>query len=427
MIYWGDRPFDNLAAQDFAFDVVRNAISVLSSASGTEQHVAQAAILVALLGDKTILSGCGYLVDWCGEQEPDQVLVKNRLDELLGSLPAVAEGCPQLSTAVGQIVKASKNVRCRNFKPVGIRKARSLLRTLTTEYADLDTEQLTLGGWSCALAAAMSCYRQVTDLTLRDEGRYGRVPGLLNAECVRMLLRNWKLESLTIELILGGDDPDPQIELSGFEQEISLLPLEFLNVYRMKCDNEKLGETIFGPTLQWIKMEGCHLAASFLDVMNRLPRLCGIQLASCPGITSEAAVRFAEARPDVEFWFNRKELSAGTTSDQTLSVHVDQVVDFTLDDEMLTLESPAMGEKSEIFQSFADGWEGNGYDWTSVARVILADELPKYVDLVSFQPEAGLFEATGPNAVLKQLQQNLQAAYKNEARLRGLLGKAQLD
>ena len=45
-----------------------------------------------------------------------------------------------------------------------------------------------------------------------------------------------------------------------------------------------------------------------------------------------------------------------------------------------------MGEKCPVFEEL-EGWAGDSYDWTSVARTVIAEELPQLEDAVSFDSE----------------------------------------
>lgn len=54
--------------------------------------------------------------------------------------------------------------------------------------------------------------------------------------------------------------------------------------------------------------------------------------------------------------------------------------------------------KNEIFQTREeDGFEGNGYDWASLAQVFLNEKMPKLTDMIKFDPEADMFCAYSSN------------------------------
>ncbi|MCA0269546.1 MAG: immunity 51 family protein [Bacteroidetes bacterium] len=81
-----------------------------------------------------------------------------------------------------------------------------------------------------------------------------------------------------------------------------------------------------------------------------------------------------------------------------------------------------------IFEERADeGWEGFGYDWASVARVILDEDLADIADRIGLDPEAGMFAAYGEADAVERLAQALHVAYHDEARLRDVLSRAELD
>lgn len=47
--------------------------------------------------------------------------------------------------------------------------------------------------------------------------------------------------------------------------------------------------------------------------------------------------------------------------------------------------------KREIFEKRADeGFEGNGYDWTSLATVFLEEIVPDMKEKIKFDPESGM-------------------------------------
>ena len=75
----------------------------------------------------------------------------------------------------------------------------------------------------------------------------------------------------------------------------------------------------------------------------------------------------------------------------------------------------------------AEGWSGNGYDWTSIARVIVDEKLPGLKDDQEFDPEACMFSANGPLDALKQLGGELKKVFDDEDLLRDVLSRAALD
>ena len=94
----------------------------------------------------------------------------------------------------------------------------------------------------------------------------------------------------------------------------------------------------------------------------------------------------------------------------------------------MILSDRDMLTRTNVFeQRAAEGWNGNGYDWTSIARVILAEKLSDLKDEIEFDSEAGMFAAYGPMDALKQLGVELKRAFDDPDRLRDYLSRAQLD
>lgn len=85
--------------------------------------------------------------------------------------------------------------------------------------------------------------------------------------------------------------------------------------------------------------------------------------------------------------------------------------------------------KNEIFETRAEeGFEGNGYDWASLADVFLTEQKPQLVDVVHFDPEAGMFCAYASDAAaLEDFIVSFKAACENEALIRDLFSRAELD
>jgi hypothetical protein len=92
----------------------------------------------------------------------------------------------------------------------------------------------------------------------------------------------------------------------------------------------------------------------------------------------------------------------------------------------LLLTGNPMLEKCPVFEEL-EGWTGNGYDWASVARTIIAEELPQLKDAVSFDPEADMFVAYGPRDAIQILAPVMQAVFHDDSRLRDLLPRSELD
>jgi hypothetical protein len=92
----------------------------------------------------------------------------------------------------------------------------------------------------------------------------------------------------------------------------------------------------------------------------------------------------------------------------------------------LLLSDDRMLEKCPIFEEH-DGWLGNGYDWTSVARTAVAEQLPHLQAALSFDPEAGMFAAYGPRPAVQSLAATMSAVFHDAGKLRDLLARSELD
>lgn len=96
------------------------------------------------------------------------------------------------------------------------------------------------------------------------------------------------------------------------------------------------------------------------------------------------------------------------------------------DDRVLYLSEEDMLEKVHIFTELEDeGWLGNGYDWESIARVVLEEQLFDLEEDIVFDSEAGMFSASGSRDALVQLGRAMQAVYHDEDLLREMLGRAE--
>lgn len=85
--------------------------------------------------------------------------------------------------------------------------------------------------------------------------------------------------------------------------------------------------------------------------------------------------------------------------------------------------------KDEIFETRAEeGFEGNGYDWASLADVFLNEHKPELADLIHFDPEAGMFSAYSADAAaLEAFIVSFKAACENDALIQDLFSRAELD
>lgn len=92
----------------------------------------------------------------------------------------------------------------------------------------------------------------------------------------------------------------------------------------------------------------------------------------------------------------------------------------------LLLTEPGMEAKLHVFAE-REGWNGNGYDWGALAQALVAERLPQLQGRLSFDPEAGMLSVAGERADLETLGAALRAVYRDEADLRELLSRAELD
>ncbi|GAA3410592.1 immunity 51 family protein [Paenibacillus hodogayensis] len=85
--------------------------------------------------------------------------------------------------------------------------------------------------------------------------------------------------------------------------------------------------------------------------------------------------------------------------------------------------------KADVFQTRADeGFEGNGYDWGSLASVYLQEQLPHLVDIVRFDPEGSMFCAySGDREALQRFAIGFKEACEDDAVIRDLFSRAELD
>lgn len=87
------------------------------------------------------------------------------------------------------------------------------------------------------------------------------------------------------------------------------------------------------------------------------------------------------------------------------------------------------GYKDDIFlERQEEGFEGNGYDWQSLARVFLQERLPELASIIRFDSEAGMFCAyTNQPEALYRFAEGLKRLCEDEAAMRDTLSRAELD
>lgn len=85
--------------------------------------------------------------------------------------------------------------------------------------------------------------------------------------------------------------------------------------------------------------------------------------------------------------------------------------------------------KTEIFQTREEeGFEGNGYDWGSLATVFLEEQKPELIAEIHFDPEGSMFCAYSPNPdALKSFIIAFKEACENETLIQDLFSRAELD
>ncbi|WP_281322562.1 immunity 51 family protein [Flavobacterium aestivum] len=85
--------------------------------------------------------------------------------------------------------------------------------------------------------------------------------------------------------------------------------------------------------------------------------------------------------------------------------------------------------KTEIFQAREEeGFEGNGYDWASLAHVFLEEQKPELIDVVKFDPEGSMFCAYSSDVeALKAFIISFKEACENEKLIQDLFSRAELD
>ena len=85
--------------------------------------------------------------------------------------------------------------------------------------------------------------------------------------------------------------------------------------------------------------------------------------------------------------------------------------------------------KAEIFQAREDEvFEGNGYDWESLARVFVEGQVPELSDKISFDSEGSMFCAYSKDKeALKRFILQFKEACENQVLIMDLFSRAELD
>jgi uncharacterized protein YjiK len=85
--------------------------------------------------------------------------------------------------------------------------------------------------------------------------------------------------------------------------------------------------------------------------------------------------------------------------------------------------------KTEIFETREDeGFEGNGYDWASLAQIFLEEQKPELINIVKFDPEGSMFCAySSDSEALKSFIVSFKQACENVTLIQDLFSRAELD
>ncbi|MDF2662186.1 MAG: glucan biosynthesis protein [Paenibacillus sp.] len=85
--------------------------------------------------------------------------------------------------------------------------------------------------------------------------------------------------------------------------------------------------------------------------------------------------------------------------------------------------------KQELFRTReSEGFEGSGYDWTSLAAVFLKERLSELSGIIRFDPEAGMFCAYSDNRqAIVRFACAFKAACEDDAVIRDLFSRAEPD
>lgn len=103
---------------------------------------------------------------------------------------------------------------------------------------------------------------------------------------------------------------------------------------------------------------------------------------------------------------------------------------FWVESKMTASVCLSVGEyKAKIFQAREDeGFEGNGYDWESLARVFVKEQVPELSEKISFDSEGSMFCVYSENKdALKEFILKFKDACENETLIMDLFSRAELD
>lgn len=84
---------------------------------------------------------------------------------------------------------------------------------------------------------------------------------------------------------------------------------------------------------------------------------------------------------------------------------------------------------TDVFSTrYEEGFEGNGYDWCSLAMVYLDEQCPDLADLLDFDPEADTFVVhCDDKDALAQFVQGFKQACENKELILDMFSRAELD
>lgn len=85
--------------------------------------------------------------------------------------------------------------------------------------------------------------------------------------------------------------------------------------------------------------------------------------------------------------------------------------------------------KADLFLTREEeGFEGNGYDWASLAQVYLEEKQPELAESIDFDPEGSMFCVySDDKQALKDFILGFKSACEEDALIRELFSKAELD
>ena len=85
--------------------------------------------------------------------------------------------------------------------------------------------------------------------------------------------------------------------------------------------------------------------------------------------------------------------------------------------------------KNELFKTREEeGFEGNGYDWASLAKVFVIEKEPKFKEVVKFDPEGNMFCVYSEDKLtLKSFITSFKNTCENDELIQDLFSRAELD